>query len=178
MFKAKILLVGPCQAGKSVLANFLGDQTDILKSKYRPTVGVRILEFETSTGNGSDVEIELWDCSGSENYETCWPAMAYQADGVIIVYDPSNKNPTPSVEAFYNYFVASKGLKDTQCMIFTNCKGQDMDKITSPIPSVTAVTTDLEKDHGSITDDFKDFLKKVLTKMSAVQEREELDIIN
>nr|XP_026690527.1 intraflagellar transport protein 22 homolog isoform X2 [Ciona intestinalis] len=178
MSKAKILLVGPCGVGKSVVANFLSDQTDILNSKYRPTIGVRILEFETSLGNSLNVDVELWDCSGSESFETCWPAMASQADGVIIVYDPLMKEPSPAVETLVNYFITSNGLKEMQCMLFANSKGRESTTVTSPLPSVLNYEVNLEKHPGEVMDNFKDFLKKVFNKLSASQEREELDIIN
>ena len=46
MYKVKILLAGPCQAGKTMIANFLSDATESVGGEYRPTIGVRILEFE------------------------------------------------------------------------------------------------------------------------------------
>ena len=57
-------------------------QSESVSSDYHPTVGTRILEFENVIGN-STIDIELWDCSGKEEYETCWPAMAYQCDGTL-----------------------------------------------------------------------------------------------
>ncbi|EHH52056.1 hypothetical protein EGM_12424 [Macaca fascicularis] len=64
MLKAKILFVGP--SGKTVLANFLTESSDI--TEYSPTQGVRILEFEnphvTSNNKGTGCEFELWDCGG------------------------------------------------------------------------------------------------------------------
>ncbi|ERE76304.1 rab-like protein 5 [Cricetulus griseus] len=66
MLKAKILFVGPCESGKTVLANFLTESSDI--TEYNPTQGVRILEFEnphvTSNNKGTGCEFELWDCGG------------------------------------------------------------------------------------------------------------------
>ena len=46
MYKVKIVLAGPCQAGKTMIANFLSDATESVGGEYRPTIGVRILEFE------------------------------------------------------------------------------------------------------------------------------------
>ncbi|XP_038945140.1 intraflagellar transport protein 22 homolog isoform X3 [Rattus norvegicus] len=69
MLKAKILFVGPCESGKTVLANFLTESSDI--TEYNPTQGVRILEFEnphvTSNNKGTGCEFELWDCGGDSN---------------------------------------------------------------------------------------------------------------
>lgn len=73
MFKGasiKILIIGPPQSGKSRLANYIADREDISSNGYRPTAGVRILEFEKEAPKnpkrpGSEkVIVELWDVSG------------------------------------------------------------------------------------------------------------------
>ena len=46
MLKAKILVVGPPKTGKTVISNFLSDATENIGTEYRPTKGVRIVEFE------------------------------------------------------------------------------------------------------------------------------------
>jgi hypothetical protein len=43
----------------------------VSSGEYKPTEGVRILEFEKNiedqeTGKPSRVEVELWDCGGSK----------------------------------------------------------------------------------------------------------------
>ena len=44
LLKAKVLLGGPCESGKTILAYFLTQASDV--TEYNPTQGVRILEFE------------------------------------------------------------------------------------------------------------------------------------
>ena len=39
-------MIGPVQSGKSTITNFLADREDVLAGGYRPTAGVRIVEFE------------------------------------------------------------------------------------------------------------------------------------
>ncbi len=46
MAKFKILLIGPERVGKSVIAESLFNQTKKEPRIYRPTVGVRVLEFD------------------------------------------------------------------------------------------------------------------------------------
>lgn len=66
----KILIIGPPQSGKSRLANFIADREDNSTFGYRPTVGVRILEFEKEAPKNprrpgqEKVMVELWDVSG------------------------------------------------------------------------------------------------------------------
>ena len=70
----KILIIGPVQSGKTTIANFLADRGDQLNTGYRPTAGVRILEFEKEAPKnpkrpGQDkVIVELWDLSGDPKY--------------------------------------------------------------------------------------------------------------
>ncbi len=70
MFKTKILFLGPCETGKTTIANYLADASEVIGGLYRPTQGVRILEFESNgleiNGRNINAEVELWDCSGDK----------------------------------------------------------------------------------------------------------------
>ena len=57
---------------------------DISQNEYRPTSACRIIEFENLTNAGhvqARLEVELWDCSGNQDFENCWPAFAAKLDG-------------------------------------------------------------------------------------------------
>ena len=45
--KVKVGIVGPCEAGKTTLANFLADATETVIEDYNPTHVVRVLEFDS-----------------------------------------------------------------------------------------------------------------------------------
>ena len=74
MFKVIILVVGPCENGKTVLSNFLADATDTSSGEYHPTQGCRILEFETNNFN-SRQNIEVKD-----------------TNDILFVYNPDQAN--------------------------------------------------------------------------------------
>lgn len=126
--KAKILVMGPKMAGKTRIANHLAKMPDFsgpdFAAPYKPTKGVRILEFDESvkSARGSvNLNVELWDCSGDEQYASCWPAILHDAQGVILVYDPSQKEQEKQVERWYKSYVASRlGLKDQQVLLFAH----------------------------------------------------------
>ena len=59
MYKVKIVMVGPCQSGKTMIANFLADATETVGGEYRPTAGVRILEFELGSVNVNNKNIKV-----------------------------------------------------------------------------------------------------------------------
>lgn len=117
--KAKIILVGPLKSGKTRLANHIAtshiaelesrsaarDNAEAVSKPsldaYLPTAGVRILEFDReithSTGKrgsarAAQLSVELWDCSGDQQYQGCWPAILSGAMGVILVFNPETAN--------------------------------------------------------------------------------------
>ena len=54
--KVKVALIGPCESGKTLLANFLADATENTIEEYQPTKVARALEFETvSFGSFFDI---------------------------------------------------------------------------------------------------------------------------
>ncbi|VFV18680.1 rab-like protein 5-like isoform 1 [Lynx pardinus] len=131
MLKAKILFVGPCESGKTVLANFLTESSDI--TEYNPTQGVRILEFEnphvTSDDKGTACEFELWDCGGDPKFESCWPALMKDSHGVVIVFNADTPSHLKEIDMWYSCFVQQQLLQDTQCLLIAHHKpGSGSDK--------------------------------------------------
>ncbi|XP_071944478.1 intraflagellar transport protein 22 homolog isoform X2 [Antedon mediterranea] len=126
MLKAKILVLGPCKSGKSVLSNFFAQATDLAGSEYRPTQGVRILEFESTSlqkdGKSSTLDVELWDCSGDTKFDECWPSIMSDVNGIILVYNHDQPNHAQELEMWFTTFVAQQGLKESQCLVISNTK--------------------------------------------------------
>ncbi|XP_068679299.1 intraflagellar transport protein 22 homolog isoform X1 [Montipora capricornis] len=187
MFKAKILVVGPCQSGKTVISNFLSDATETSGGDYHPTQGVRILEFECngielSPGKTANCEVELWDCSGNHKFSTCWPAFQKDANGVLIIYNPDQANHDKELETWYTQFVQGQGLKDSQCIVFAHHQPSagDMTKtqLSSSLSRVTCVQTNLDEEPEAVRDEFLNFLAKVISNWTDKRDQEELSIMN
>mmetsp|Transcript_19659 Transcript_19659/g.25459 ORF Transcript_19659/g.25459 Transcript_19659/m.25459 type:complete len:163 (-) Transcript_19659:144-632(-) len=132
----KVNVVGPKCSGKTTIANFLAsDEVPAfsLKEHYSETVGCRILECERNFEDGL-INIELWDTSGSTDYESCWPAVMKDAAGTILVYNPENEAHVSESGAWYDFFVKNNGLRDEQCIVFAFCPKAEpgMRQRTSP----------------------------------------------
>ena len=64
--------------------------------------------------------MELWDSSGSDQYEACWPAMQRDAHGVIFVFNPDSQAQAKHLDSFHQAFVqgeivcykAAKGIDE------------------------------------------------------------------
>ncbi|CEM11747.1 unnamed protein product [Vitrella brassicaformis CCMP3155] len=123
--RVKITCVGPPRSGKSFISNVLAEICEAPSSRYRPTVGVRIVEVEREK-----VTCELWDVSGDQRYSSCWPAIQQGVSGALFVYDAEVQ--TADLETWYHSFATSLGLTPTQCMLVCNVKRPDMERTPQP----------------------------------------------
>lgn len=186
MFKPKILFVGPKESGKTVLANFVSDTTENLGGEYRPTQGVRILEFELQPEDSRDsksCEVEIWDCSGDFKFESCWPALMKDSSGVVIIFNPDVPSHRKEIESWYSMFVSSQGLQDSQCLLIAHHKpGSAVEDASIPLASqlrgAPLIHSDLEEKPEDARQAFCRYLGKVVTTMSESREREEMSIIS
>lgn len=187
MLKTKILVLGPCESGKTVISNFLADATET-GGNYHPTQGCRILEFEVHNIQSSDdrrsvnAEIELWDVSGDRKFESCWPVIAREANGVIFVYNPDQPNHDKELETWHSYFVEAHSMRDAQCVVFAHHKdssqGDEPPQLSSSMERVRCVHTNLEDEGETLRDEFKTYLGDLLAAMTDKRESEELSILN
>ena len=117
----KVIVGGPCRTGKTVISNFLSDTAGHMNfpDRYEKTAGVRVLEFERSVGGGygSQISVELWDCSGDEKYESCYPAMTQDASAAILVFDPDDRGQSEVMHKWYEWFVDGPGLRAENCLL-------------------------------------------------------------
>ncbi|XP_049930709.1 intraflagellar transport protein 22 homolog [Epinephelus moara] len=185
MFKAKILFIGPNESGKTVLANFLSDTPENVGGEYRPTQGVRILEFEShpeGTGDNLKCEVELWDCSGDFKFESCWPALMKDSSGVVIIFNPDVPSHLKEIETWHSMFISSQGLQDSQCLLMAHHKpGSGVEDGRLPLAShlgrLPLIHSNLEDEPEDVRQAFHRYLENVVRTMSESREREEMSII-
>lgn len=158
----KVVVAGPKGTGKTIISDFLANQTQELGGAYaEPTAGVRILEFEL--GGSRNVNIELWDSSGDNSFESCWKAIMTDADAVVLVYNPDAPSHDQQLGDWFEYFVKKNGLKDEQCMIFAHRgAGNTSDKF-KPHPLFNRVTAALTTNASGkdIKEMFDNFIRDV-----------------
>ncbi|XP_006640888.1 intraflagellar transport protein 22 homolog isoform X2 [Lepisosteus oculatus] len=186
MFKMKILIVGPGECGKSVVANFLSDTTETVGGEYNPTQGVRILEFECQSlgGSGKNVgcEVELWDCAGDLKFESCWPAMMKDSNGVVIMFNLDMPSHLKEVETWYSSFISAQGMQDSQCLLMAHHKpgcgtNNGQPALAPHLNKLNLVHSNLEEDPEEIRQVFRRYLGTIAKTLSESREREEMSII-
>lgn len=134
--KVKIVLVGPKEVGKTVVANYLVGDKVLFGQEYRPTIGVRIREFDTSYPKLGKVSVELWDVSGDVNFENCWKTILQDVHGVIIVFDQESRTASKDLEFWYNTFVKSCAIKDQCCLVLAHNKNADSKETELRLPKL------------------------------------------
>uniref|UniRef100_A0ABI7W8U8 Intraflagellar transport 22 n=1 Tax=Felis catus TaxID=9685 RepID=A0ABI7W8U8_FELCA len=183
-FSTALLSFSLPQSGKTVLANFLTESSDI--TEYNPTQGVRILEFEnphvTSNDKGTACEFELWDCGGDPKFESCWPALMKDSHGVVIVFNADTPSHLKEIDMWYSCFVQQQLLQDTQCLLIAHHKpGSGSDKgnlsLSPPLNKLKLVHSNLEDDPEEIRVEFIKYLKSIVNSVSESRDREEMSII-
>ncbi|CAK1580289.1 unnamed protein product [Parnassius mnemosyne] len=170
--KLKILMIGPCDSGKTLIANFISESINLDEVNItRPTQGVRIVEFELSNlnvnGKIHNVDIELWDCSGDHRFESCWPVLRLGVQGVILVCSSNTINTAGrEMELLYNYFVSQPKLSAKQCVLFYNNieEQDDMESLNlSPTFSkVSQVAVNMKSGGNRLKIDFSNYIASIL----------------
>lgn len=87
------------------------------------SLSLRILELSepVPTPDGDLLKsVELWDCSGDQKYEPCWPAICDRLDGAIVAFDPTNKSQANDVRIWCEWFCKRANLHDGQVTIFAH----------------------------------------------------------
>ncbi|KAJ1459689.1 ras family-domain-containing protein [Pelagophyceae sp. CCMP2097] len=85
----KLVLIGDTGVGKSCLLLRFAD--DAFTESYISTIGVDF-RFRTVKVDGKTVKLQIWDTAGQERFRTITSAYYRGADGIIMVYDVTNKD--------------------------------------------------------------------------------------
>ncbi|CAG0891746.1 unnamed protein product [Darwinula stevensoni] len=184
MYRVKIVIVGSPKSGKTYITNLLSEAVENVSGDYHPTKGVRIVEYECDqlnvNGKLARAEVELWDTSGDQKYESCWPAIQRDTHGVILLYDPAFEEQARHLDILYSHFVTQQGLKEQQCIIFSNKKpggSQASLKLSSMLSRVPQIDLDLSSQPTALKTEIQRFLSEVLKVASQKRDQDEMLLI-
>eukprot|EP00041_Stephanoeca_diplocostata_P004094 m.40815 g.40815 ORF g.40815 m.40815 type:complete len:189 (+) comp14860_c0_seq1:159-725(+) len=183
----KVLLVGPPKVGKSVLANFFADtMSEAVRGSYRPTKGCRIMEVQRDSlhreSTSYNTVFELWDVSGSDEFDHCWTAASREATGVVFVFNPDEEGQEKSLLKWYQLFATRYGLADERCMVFANqikhMRGRPRDvQLPDQMGGVQMVYTNTQENPEVVRDTFQKFMTQLFDMDAKRQDKEERSIL-
>jgi len=85
----KVILVGDAAVGKTSLINkYVFNQ---FAEDYKASIGSNIIIKDLETDDGKKVKLSIWDIAGQQKWEVMRPVYYQRADGVLLIYDVTNK---------------------------------------------------------------------------------------
>lgn len=144
-------------------------------------------------------EVELWDVSGSNQYESCWAAIQRDAHGVIFVFNPESAAQAKHLDSFHQAFVQGRNVPDTACVVFAHFLSSSQVphyscwivinhrlshqerrgvKLSSKFSRVAQLEINIEDEGARLRADFSTFLASVISGMSKNRDQEEISILN
>jgi len=101
IFNLKILLIGNSSVGKSSLLLRFADETWLSEDESSATIGVdfRVHKMEVK---GKRVKLSIWDTAGQERFRTITSSYYRGAQGIILVYDVSNRETFEALPRWFS----------------------------------------------------------------------------
>ena len=113
----KILVIGESGAGKSSLLVQFTDNT--FDTKQTATIGVDYKEKLVKI-NGETVKLAIWDTAGQERFRSLTPSFYRGGQGIIVVYDISNRESFTRVENWLSELEVYSTNQDVVKMLVGN----------------------------------------------------------
>ncbi|KAF9466832.1 ras-domain-containing protein [Collybia nuda] len=97
----KLLLIGNSSVGKSSLLLRFSDEQWLPEDESSATIGVdfRVHKMEIK---GKKVKLSIWDTAGQERFRTITSSYYRGAQGIILVYDVSNRESFDALPRWYS----------------------------------------------------------------------------
>ncbi|KAI8810882.1 P-loop containing nucleoside triphosphate hydrolase protein [Cladochytrium replicatum] len=115
----KLLLIGDSGTGKSSLLLRFTDDTWLAPDEVSATIGVdfkvKVLEVE-----GKKYKLTIWDTAGQERFRTLTSSYYRGAQGVILVYDVTNRETFDHLRLWFTELETYTSSRDVIKMIVGN----------------------------------------------------------
>ncbi len=120
----KIVILGEASVGKtSVVGRFVNNHYNNFVDS---TIGANFLTKTLNIGS-KQVKLDIWDTAGQERYHSLAPLYYRSAQGILIVYDITNRESLDSARSWLLEVVNSNSLK-TPIIYFVGNKN-DLEKV-------------------------------------------------
>merc|ERR1719375_307170 len=123
----KLVLIGDSGVGKSCLLQRFAD--DAFTDSYITTIGVDF-RFKTIPVDKKTIKLQIWDTAGQERFRTITSAYYRGADGIIMVYDTTDRESFDHIDSWVQE--VDKYATDGTCKILVGnkCDSED-DRVIS-----------------------------------------------
>ena len=120
----KLIMLGDVAVGKtSIVTRFVDNE---FKSTYHCTVGVEYKVKSLKLDPYTNVNLKIWDTCGEEKYRTITRQYYRDSNGVVLVFDLTNKNSFDKLSGWLND-IKEYGPNDI-CIILVGNKSDVQDR--------------------------------------------------
>lgn len=87
--RVKLLIIGESYVGKSsLLIQYVDEEFSV---SHTTTIGVEYKQKVMQLEEGSCIRVQIWDTAGTTRYNTITPNYYRNVDGILLVFDITNK---------------------------------------------------------------------------------------
>ncbi|KAH9163092.1 ras-domain-containing protein [Lactarius sanguifluus] len=97
----KIIVIGNSSVGKSSLLMRWSENQWLPEGEPGATIGVEVLRQKLDV-KGENVNLAIWDTAGEENFRTMQSAHYRGAQGIVLVYDSTNRHSFEELTRWFN----------------------------------------------------------------------------
>ncbi|KAG0266309.1 hypothetical protein BG011_002717 [Mortierella polycephala] len=115
----KLLLIGSSGTGKSSLLMRFVDGVFLAPDEISATIGVDF-KVKVIDVDGKKYKLTIWDTAGQERFRTLTSSYYRGAQGVILVYDVSNRDSFNDLQTWFNELDTYCSSKEVVRMIVGN----------------------------------------------------------
>ncbi|GAB5587620.1 Ras-related protein Rab-18-B [Umbelopsis nana] len=126
----KLLLIGNSSVGKSSLLLRFTDDTFLPQDEVSATIGV---DFKVSMMevDGQKYKLTIWDTAGQERFRTLTSSYYRGAQGVILVYDVSNRDTFDALQNWHTELKTYSSSPDVVKMIVGNKVDKESSRVVT-----------------------------------------------
>ncbi|KAL0074559.1 P-loop containing nucleoside triphosphate hydrolase protein [Phycomyces blakesleeanus] len=126
----KLLLIGNSNVGKSSLLLRFTDDTFLPQEEVSATIGVDF-KVNMMQVDGQSYKLTIWDTAGQERFRTLTSSYYRGAQGVILVYDVSNRETFDALHTWWNEVNTYCSSPDVVKMIVGNKVDKESSRVVS-----------------------------------------------
>ena len=102
-----IVILGNIKVGKtSIIKRYV---SDIFENDYRSTIGISLASKKIWNENEPDMNLQLWNTSGNENFQTMMDNCIKNSSIAVVVYDITDTSTFDSVRGWIDKIMLYKG---------------------------------------------------------------------
>ena len=110
----KLIFIGDSNVGKTTLINKYVDGT--FSEEIPPTIGLEN-KSKTIDIRGLKAKLQIWDTAGQEKFNSLSKQYFQNSDGILLVFDITNKDSFNNIKKWYDDVISYSGVKAKKLLI-------------------------------------------------------------